>query len=133
MLPFDWHQAIARFCVTYTRFTSSVPHHSSHDLRNEATYLPLVLLDVNLIPEDDEREVFGVLRVGLDEELVPPRIEGLKGFGRVDVVDEDTAVGSTIERDTEGLEAFLTGGIPELGARECKCARQQERRLRVAR
>jgi len=42
--------------------------------------LPLVLLDINLIPEDDEREVFGVLRVGLDEELVPPRIERLKGF-----------------------------------------------------
>ena len=56
------------------------------------------------------------MRVGLDEELIPPRIEGLKRFGRVDVVDKDTAVCSTIECDTEGLEAFLTGGIPELVA-----------------
>jgi hypothetical protein len=121
MLPFDWHQAIARFCVTYTRFTSSVP---SQDVRTPTAYLPLVLLNVNLISEDDKREIFSILRVSLDEELVPPRIEGLKGFGRVDVVDKDTAVGSTIECDTKGLEAFLTSGIPKLGASEFKCACQ---------
>lgn len=78
MLPFDWHQAIARFCVTYTRFTLSVPYHSSHDLRTPTAYLPFVLLNVNLISENDEREIFSILRVGLDEEFVPPRIEGLK-------------------------------------------------------
>ena len=32
----------------------------------------------------------------------------------VDVKDEDAAVGTTVKRDTERLEALLTGSIPNL-------------------
>lgn len=32
----------------------------------------------------------------------------LKGGGSVDVVDEDAAVGATVEGNTEGLEALLS-------------------------
>ena len=54
----------------------------------------------------------------LDEELVAPAIERLKGLGTVHVVDEDTAVGTTVERDAERLEALLTSSIPQLSASE---------------
>jgi hypothetical protein len=50
----------------------------------------------------------------LDQELVPPPIERLEALGAVDVVDEDAAIRTAIEGHAEGLEAFLSGGIPEL-------------------
>ena len=52
---------------------------------------------------------------GLNEELVSPAVERLKGLGTVYVVNEDAAVGTTVERDAERLEALLTSSIPELG------------------
>ncbi len=57
----------------------------------------LVVADIDLVPQDDEGEGFGVSRRGLDEEFVAPGIESLEGFGRVDVVDEDAAVGAAVE------------------------------------
>lgn len=73
-----------------------------------------VIADVDFIPEDDEGEGFWVARGGLDEEFVAPGIERLEGFGRVDVVDEDAAVGAAVEGYAEGLEALLACGVPEL-------------------
>jgi hypothetical protein len=73
-----------------------------------------VIADVDLVPEDDEGEGFWVARGGLDEEFVAPGVEGLEGFGRVDVVDEDAAVGTAVEGYTEGLEALLARRVPEL-------------------
>jgi hypothetical protein len=77
---------------------------------------PFVVSDVDLVAEDDEGEGFGVSGGGLDEELVAPRVERLEGFGRIDVVDEDAAVGAAVEGHAKGLEAFLSGGVPELKA-----------------
>lgn len=48
----------------------------------------------------------------LDQELVAPAVKGFKGFGAVDIVDENTAVGASIECNTKWLEALLTRGIP---------------------
>lgn len=79
-------------------------------LRNHA---PL-FAHIHFVPQHHEREAVGVPRAGLDQELVAPGVEGLEGLGRVDVVDEDAAVGAAVEGDAEGLEAFLTGGVPEL-------------------
>jgi len=76
--------------------------------------LPLILLHIDLVAQHDEGEVLGVPGAGLDEELVPPTVQGLKRLCAVDVVNEDAAVRAAIERDTEGLESFLTGGIPQL-------------------
>lgn len=50
----------------------------------------------------------------MDEELVAPGIEGLKGLGAVDIVHEDAAVCAAVEGHAERLEALLAGGIPEL-------------------
>jgi len=63
------------------------------------TNLTLALLNINLISEHDEREVLGIMRAGLDKEFIPPAIECLERFGAVHVIDENTTVGSTIERD----------------------------------
>lgn len=61
------------------------------------TDLALVLLHVDLVTQYDKREVFGVMRACLDEELVPPAVEGLEALGTVDVVDEYAAVGTAIK------------------------------------
>jgi hypothetical protein len=45
---------------------------------NAWAYLSLILLDVNLIPKDDKRKVFRVVRASLDEELVPPAVQRLE-------------------------------------------------------
>lgn len=74
----------------------------------------LALLDVDLVSQDDEWEVVWIVWGGLDEELVAPGIEGVKRLCRVDVVDEDTAVGAAVEGYAERLESFLTRCIPEL-------------------
>lgn len=74
----------------------------------------LRLLDIDLVAQHHERKRVGVPGGCLNEELVAPRIEGVEGFGVVDVEDEHTAVGTTVEGHTEGLEALLAGGVPEL-------------------
>lgn len=76
--------------------------------------LPLILLHIDLVSQYDEGEVLGVTRAGLNEELVPPTVQSLERLGAVDVVHEDTAVRSTVERDAQGLESFLTRSIPQL-------------------
>ena len=48
---------------------------------------PLVVANVDFVPQDDEGEGFWIARGCLDEEFVAPGVEGLEGFGRVDVVD----------------------------------------------
>ena len=76
--------------------------------------LPLILLHIDLVAQHDEGEVLGVPGAGLDEKLVPPTVQGLERLGAVDVVNEDAAVCTAVERDTEGLESLLTGSIPQL-------------------
>jgi hypothetical protein len=46
--------------------------------RNVRTYLTLVLFYVNLVAENDEREVLGVVRARLYKELIPPAVESLE-------------------------------------------------------
>ena len=77
-------------------------------------YLPLVLFHIDLVAQYNEGEVLGVPGASLNEELVSPAVQGLERLGAVDVVNEDAAVRTAVERDTEGLESFLTSGVPQL-------------------
>ena len=77
-------------------------------------YLPLILLHIDLVAQHDKWEVLRIPGAGLDKELVPPTVQGLERLGAVDVVNEDTAVRTAVERDTEGLESFLSGSVPQL-------------------
>ena len=76
------------------------------------SYLPLVLLHIDLVPQHDEGEVLRIPWAGLDEELVPPTVQGLERLGAVDVVNEDTTIRTAVESDAEGLESFLTSSVP---------------------
>lgn len=48
------------------------------------------------------------------QELVPPAVERVEALGVVDIVDEHAAVRPAIKGYAEGLEALLTGCVPEL-------------------
>lgn len=61
-----------------------------------------------------EREALRISGARLDQELVSPTIQGLETLRVIDVVDEHAAVGAPVERNTQGLEAFLARGIPNL-------------------
>lgn len=73
-----------------------------------------LLAHIDFVSQHHEGEGVRVAGRGLNEELVAPGVERLEGFGGVDVVDEDAAVCATVEGYAEGLEAFLTRGVPEL-------------------
>lgn len=111
MLPLDWHHVIARFCVTYNCRVGRCRRSCKH---NGLTHLSLILLHINLVPKNNEREVLRIMGTRLDQEFVPPAIEGLKRLGAVHVVYENTAVRAAVECDAKGLESFLTSGVPEL-------------------
>jgi len=83
--------------------------------QHDSTYHSLGFLHINLVSQHHKREVLRIVRRGLDQKLVPPTIKGFETLARVDVVYEDTAVGSSVEGNTEGWETFGTGGIPERG------------------
>jgi len=61
------------------------------------TYLALAILNIDLVAQDDEGEVLGIMGTGLDEELIAPAIQGLEGFGAVHVIDQHAAVSPAVE------------------------------------
>ena len=71
-------------------------------------------VDINLIAQDDEREIVGVARAGLDEELVTPRVEVVKRLWLHDVEDQHTRVSTTIKCHAERLKALLPCRVPDL-------------------
>jgi hypothetical protein len=75
-------------------------------------------VEVDLVAEHDEREVLGIARTGLHEELVAPRVEVLKGLCDVYVKDQNARIRAAVERDAEALEALLPGRVPDLESRE---------------
>lgn len=79
---------------------------------------PLALLHVNLVAQHHKRERVWVARRRLDQELVTPRVERVKGLGVVDIKDEHAAVGATVKGHTKRLEALLSGRVPELDVQE---------------
>lgn len=59
-------------------------------------------------------EALRIHRAGLNQEFVPPAIQGIETLRVVHVVYEHAAVGTAVEGNTERLEALLTGSVPEL-------------------
>ena len=59
-------------------------------------------------------ETLWIPGTGLNEELVAPAVESFEAFRVVDVVYKHTAICASIECNTERLESFLAGSIPEL-------------------
>ena len=87
------HGALVR--DLYTRFSTR------KDTYVVVAHLSLAFLDINLVAEDNEREVLRIVRAGLDKELVPPTVQGLERFRAVDVVYEDTAIRASVKGHAE--------------------------------
>ena len=73
-----------------------------------------MLFYINLVPQNNEREVLRIVRASLDEEFISPAVERLKALGAINIIHENTAVCTTIECDTERLETLLTSSVPKL-------------------
>jgi len=50
----------------------------------------------------------------MNQELLSPALQRLKGLRSSDIVYEHAAVSTAIECNTKRLEALLTSGIPDL-------------------
>ena len=87
------------------------------------------VLQVDLVADDDEREVLGVAGARLDEELVAPPVERLERVRHRHVEDEHAAVGAAVEGDAEALEALLAGRVPDLVNNNTHAAHTQTQRL----
>ena len=70
--------------------------------------------NVDLVAENDKREVLLVTGRSLDKELLSPRLQVLEALRGVHVVHKHTAVRAAVERHTERLEALLSGSVPDL-------------------
>ena len=74
----------------------------------------LTLRLVDLVSEDNEREVFGVAGHGLDQELLAPAVELTERLLVGDVVHQHAGVGAAVEGDAQTLEALLASSVPDL-------------------
>lgn len=74
----------------------------------------LSVLQINLITEHHKGEVLWVSGTGLDQELVPPGVQGLEGVGGGNVEYQHTAVGTAIKRHAQRLEPLLPRCVPDL-------------------
>lgn len=79
---------------------------------HHTTHLPI--LQINFVAQHHEWKVFWVTRTGLDEELVPPAVQCLKGVGGSDVKYQHAAVGTAVKSHTQRLEPLLTRCVPYL-------------------
>jgi len=70
--------------------------------------------EVNLVANDDKRKVLGIAWTSLDEKFISPALKCLECVGNGDVVDQDAAVGTAVERNAEALEPFLSCRVPDL-------------------
>jgi len=50
----------------------------------------------------------------LDQKLFPPVVEILEWFCGVDIIYKNTAISTTIKRNTKTLKPFLTSCVPDL-------------------
>lgn len=60
------------------------------------TYSPIV--QINLVTDDDKREVLWISRTGLDEEFISPAIQSLESVWHGDIKHKNTTICSSVER-----------------------------------
>lgn len=58
------------------------------------------VFQVDFVTNDDKRKVFWVTGTGLDKELISPAVQGLECVWNGHIVDKNTAVCSSVERDS---------------------------------
>ena len=81
-------------------------------------YSYLARIQINLVANDDERKVIWVAWTRLDEELISPAVQRPERVCRCHIIDQDAAVGTTVERYAERLETLLASCVPDLHRRK---------------
>lgn len=74
----------------------------------------LALRHVQLVAQDQEGEVVGVLDVGVEAELLLPVGQVAEALAVVQAEGEQAAVGAAVERRAEAAEALLPRRVPDL-------------------
>ena len=69
---------------------------------------------INFVSKHDEGEGFGFIWGGIIDKALLPFCQVLKSFTVRDIINENTAISSSIEGIAEGLELFLTRSVPNL-------------------
>lgn len=72
------------------------------------------IFQINLVSQDNEREMLWIARTGLDQELVSPRVKVLECVWSCRIEDENAAVSAAIESNSKRLEALLPSCVPNL-------------------
>lgn len=72
------------------------------------------IFQINFVAYDNKGEILWVSGAGLDEEFVSPAIKGLECVRHCDVIDQYTAVSSSVKRHTQTLKPLLTCRVPYL-------------------
>lgn len=74
----------------------------------------LSVLQIDLVAKHYEREVLWVSWAGLNEELIPPAVQGFEGVWRSHIIHQHTAVRSTIKSHSQRLKPLLSCCVPNL-------------------
>lgn len=89
--PFDWQKVMALFEDIIRLFSStSILLPNTTCTRDEQ-------LGQAPTSSTHKREVLWISRTGLDQEFIPPAVEGVEALGVVDIVDQYTAVRAPVE------------------------------------
>jgi hypothetical protein len=83
-----------------------------------------LVLTIDLVADEDEREFLRLLGGALVEELRDPGLDVIEGLLRMcnyafvgDIVDKDAAIGAPVEGSSQASEFLLSGGVPDLNRR----------------
>ena len=72
------------------------------------------VLKVNLVSKNHKWEVFWIPGACLDKKLVPPTVQCFKCVWLGDIEHQYTAIGTTIECNSQTLKSLLSCSIPDL-------------------
>jgi hypothetical protein len=77
-----------------------------------------LVVQIDFVAYNHEGEVVRIAGSSLDQKFVSPRFQIFEGLGNIDVVNQNAAIGTSVESDAQRLEAFLTSSIPNLHGNE---------------
>ena len=81
----------------------------------DVAHVNLALVDaIRLVPQEEEGELFGVLRCGLVFKVILPLCDALEALRAGNVIDEDASLGTPVESDPETLVTLLPSCVPNL-------------------
>ena len=73
-----------------------------------------LILQIYLVAKQNEGEVVGVGRTGLNQEFVPPVVERIERLFAGDIKYQYTCIGAPVECDAQALEPLLPRCVPYL-------------------